>query len=226
MVAEVVSDAPDTTAASAFMHFIAWVAAQFAQHVKRSKRIANSTPHSHEQAQHSGTAHAASQLLSADFHLAALLLQPLLRHVQAIDTSSTATDGIDTIDSIIARPPTAQDIPVIDAALTRLITAQTTAETGRQSALDTGASDTTLTGLTAGQSGSAQGAKQRKGQKQKAQQAVGRPVPWGVAARGTALLVCHLCLLCLLAQGQFSWEGILSTTFVACALKTDRQTMK
>ena len=87
VVQDVTADAPASAAASSFMHFPAWLASHFAQEIKHSRRATGSTQHSQHHPTHQGP----SVPLSADFHFAALLLQPLLNLMQANDTITDTT---------------------------------------------------------------------------------------------------------------------------------------
>ncbi len=87
-----VDECPGSSAASAFMHFLSWLAANFAQAVKHSSRTSpTDTSHAHQQQQSSQQANVpfnAPVPLSADFYFFGTLLQPLLLHMQAVGASA------------------------------------------------------------------------------------------------------------------------------------------
>ena len=76
------------------MQFTAWLASQFAQETKHSRRATDSTQHS----QHHTIPQAPSVPLSADFHFAALLLQPLLNVMQASGTITAAASQASDVE--------------------------------------------------------------------------------------------------------------------------------
>lgn len=95
---ETLSSAPDRASASAFMHFLAWLAAQLAHTLKHAGRASPSSQQQPSQ-QAAMTISGASVPLSADFYFFATLLQLLLDHMQtetppsSITASDAATMG-------------------------------------------------------------------------------------------------------------------------------------
>jgi hypothetical protein len=97
VVKNVLTDASDAAAPAAFMHFMSWLASQFA-HVVKSTRQASlqETSQVHQQQQQSSLSATAAVPLSADFYFFATLLQPLLSHLQHLDANLTSNGaGVD-----------------------------------------------------------------------------------------------------------------------------------
>ena len=106
VINETLSSAPDMASAEAFMHFLAWLAAQFAHTVKHPSRACSS----HQQpSQQAASATCASVHLSADFFFFATLLQPLLSHMQAETSSSLLHSS--TTSAITSAGPSESSIP-------------------------------------------------------------------------------------------------------------------
>ena len=107
VIDETLSSAPDMASAEAFMHFLAWLAAQFAHTVKHPSRASSSQQQPSQQA---AAATCASVPLSADFFFFATLLQPLLSHMQAETPSSSLLHG-STTSVITSAAVTESSIP-------------------------------------------------------------------------------------------------------------------
>lgn len=73
--------------AEAFMHFLSWLATQFALTLKHPTRSSSSQQ---QPSQRAATAANVSAPLSADFYFFATLLQPLLSHMQAEASHSSS----------------------------------------------------------------------------------------------------------------------------------------
>lgn len=73
--------------AEAFMHFLSWLATQFAHTVKHPSRSCSSQQ---QPSQRAATATNVPAPLSADFYFFATMLQPILSHMQA-DASHSAS---------------------------------------------------------------------------------------------------------------------------------------
>ena len=88
VVKEVLTDASDAAAPAAFMHFISWLASQFAHLVKPIRQASHGERSQvHQQQQQSSLSAIAAVPLSADFYFFATLLQPLLSHLQSLDAN-------------------------------------------------------------------------------------------------------------------------------------------
>lgn len=159
VVTETLSSAPDVGSAKAFMHFLAWLAAQFAHTVKHPRHASSSQQQPSQQA---AAASRASVPLSADFFFFATLLQPLLSHMQAETPSSSLLHSSTT-------------------------SASTSAAVNGSSIPTTGT--TQASAAAASQPKKRKGQKAGKGRMQTVQESHGRPVEWAVAAEGAASLV-------------------------------------
>lgn len=85
VVKEVLTDTSDAAAPAAFMHFMSWLASQFAHVVKPTSQASlREQSQVHQQQQQSSLSGTAVPL-SADFYFFATLLQPLLSHLQHLD---------------------------------------------------------------------------------------------------------------------------------------------
>ncbi len=86
VVKEVLTDASDAAAPAAFMHFMSWLASQFAHVVKPTSQASlGERSQVHQQQLQSSLSASAAVPLSADFYFFATLLQPLLSHLQHLD---------------------------------------------------------------------------------------------------------------------------------------------
>lgn len=110
VISETLSSASDIASAEAFMHFLAWLAAQFAQIVKHPSR-ASASPQ--QPSQQSAAATCACVPLSADFFFFATLLQPLLSHMQA-ETLSASLLHSSTTSVITSAAVTESSIPATE----------------------------------------------------------------------------------------------------------------
>ena len=181
VINETLSSAADMVSAEAFMHFLAWLAAQFVHTVKHPSRASSSQQQPSQQA---AAATCASVPLSADFFFFATLLQPLLSHMQAETPSAS----------------------LLHSSMTSAITS-TAVNEGSIPATAT----TQAAAAAASQPKKRKGQKAGKGRMQAVQETHGRPVEWAVAAEGAASLVqpTHLdtahdmSLSDLLMTGQF-----------------------
>ena len=159
VVDDTLTSAPDAVSSEAFMHFLAWLAAQFAHTVKHASR-ASSSPH--QPSQQAAAASSASVPLSADFFFFATLLQPLLNHMQ-----DTAPSSSPPLHSGAAAASGTTAVGGIPATMTAQAVAAAEASHPKKR----------------------KGQKAGKGSIQTMQESHGLPVEWAVAAQGAASLV-------------------------------------
>ncbi|KAL0022263.1 hypothetical protein WJX77_011953 [Trebouxia sp. C0004] len=92
VVKNVLTDTSDAAAPAAFMHFMSWLASQFAHLVKSTCQASLGEPSQvHQQELQSSLSATAAVPLSADFYFFATLLQPLLSHLQNLDAYKNST---------------------------------------------------------------------------------------------------------------------------------------
>ena len=91
VIKEVLTDPSDTAAAATFMHLVSWLVSQFACTVKQigQTSIEDASSTQHPQQHHPYLPSTAPVPLSADFYFAAILLQPLLAHMQGLDAHAS-----------------------------------------------------------------------------------------------------------------------------------------
>ena len=95
VVNEVLTDASDAAPPAAFMHFMSWLASQFAHLVKPTRQASvGEQSQIHQQQQQSSLSAIAAVPPSADFYFFATLLQPLLSHLQHLDAHSNSTGAL------------------------------------------------------------------------------------------------------------------------------------
>ncbi len=95
VVKEVLTDVSDAAAPAAFMHFMSWLASQFAHLVKPTRQASvGEQSQVHQQQLQSSLSATAAVPLSADFYFFATLLQPLLLHLQNLDADPNSTGAV------------------------------------------------------------------------------------------------------------------------------------